>query len=386
MNIISYDAFKLISDWLTIKELERLFYTGNKRIMALVCKYPVNDAINISIDSYGNINMDHVLVNVGKLFIKNATFIHHLYQSYYVRLPIIIPRHVDKIDLRYLDLASTDCHDNIKSMVIKSCDMYKNMDDFIQLTKLTIINPQNHVYLPDNSNLCELTVDTTQRNLTVLKFVESLEYIELIGNSDSCDYVLDDYGPLYIDNMRICSKLTTLKLTNLDIPGDLFDNLPVSITSLSLLFLHRYSNMVDFAQCKLELKYLEIGCAVTNLDKLPASLTSLKVHNDTLVNVIDFSKLPPKLLVLHDLYERTLDTKPRDYSTLPSTLLDLSLSDRHIDEICFDIIMTRCPKLARFKVKVAIPGYLYINERFAKLQRRKFIKHHVKFITDYKPE
>lgn len=378
MNTLPYDAFKLISDWLTIKELERLFYTGNKRIITLVCKYPINDPV---IDPENGRTQ-----NVGRLFTKNAILTHYMCC---IKVNDIIPDYVDKISLSNAQLARSviNGRGNITSMSLTTSVMDDTIKEYTQLTKLSVTDPTSHSYLPINSNLREFTLETHQRNINIQEFVESLEYIELIGNKNHY-YVTTEYDCKlpYLDNMRVCSGLTTLKLTNLDVSSDLFNRLPASVTSLSLILREfQTCDPIDFTHCKLELKYLEIDCAVINLDKLPASLTSFKVHNNTLSDVTDFSTLHPNLLVLHDLYERTLDTKPRNYNSLPNTLLDLSLSDRHIDKMDFDIIMSRCQKLARFKVKVTIPGYLYINVLFEKLQRRKFIAHHVKFITDYKP-
>lgn len=350
MNAIPYDGFCLIANWLTIKEIEKLFYTGNKRIIMFSSKYPVIDPVNVRVNG------------LGRLFMRNATLTHYKEIG---NTDIILPRYTERLSVADATLSKfrINCYNDIKNATFINCVMDHPLN-WTKLEDLTITNLiYGPLYLPEN--LKKITVVAHQ--LLKYKFPKSIEYIDL---SETNKF---QPNTLYLDDFASYTALNTLKLSLVNIPDDLFKLLPNCITSLALILKEKQlGNPLDFEQCKLPLQSLYIDCKAINLDKLPQSLTRLVIHNDSISQMADLSVLP-KLLVLHDLHEKKLDTIPHDYATLPSSLLDLNLSDRHIDIIELHVIMQTLPKLSRFVFNVSIPGYKYISKLFEQYLKNRYL-------------
>jgi hypothetical protein len=346
MNIDNIHIFNEFAKYLSQDDIEVLYMTGQKKIQLLITSCDVFDR-------------PYVYKNNQKEKENQKTRLYH---------KICVP-HLSDIgkytkSFRYKkSLASNGIEQAITHMIH---NQYRSLD--------TDIEP---IDLSKFINLKMLYVDTLHKfPISIPNSVESLLiYLNSVCNDNiylygitsvsiygSCNSILSQYTKF--DEIINYTTITHIQFTNTKLPENIMSMLPISILHLRIVKCN--DNQIIDMKCQKTPNLLSLitNASIDNISSLPKSLVELSVR-DTIKDMINLSILP-SLKILHEHCERTLNEIPRDYSTLPSSLLELQVKDRHINEDILNIIMKRCPKLARFHINIDEPEYKHLETIFAR--------------------
>lgn len=331
MDTICADIFNIIAPYLDCDDVEVLYMIGQRRLQSLITTSDCFDRICGSRRNYS------------KLRLYNTICIHSDILSSYSHDP-------------YFRYKKSLVSDGIKSSITHIC----LRNNYVNLT-ISCMD------LSEFINLKSLLISTHHVLPTVIPdSVEELEIyltascdVELIRIGMTKIYMYSDYNHASItqytkfNQLITCNTITHIKFEGLHLPSNILSMLPSSILHL---IINNCNVSIDMKHKNTtNLLSLTTDADIVGIKELPNTLTKLSVTH-ALKDIIDMSILP-NLKTLYELGERTIDDTLRDYSTLPSGLLDLQLKDRHIEEIDLNIIIRTCPKLARFKNTPNVLGY-----------------------------